>query len=425
MRKMFACIMALSLILTGLAGCADQSATAETVNVEFHPSEDCENANAAGETEKTEELEMWYYWEAENQQASMGKLIDRYNATQSRYTLTAKYIPFADFKKRLSIGASADELPDLVVIDSSDHASYAAMGIFADVTGCFDTDSYFEGPISSATLDGRLYGIPMGANCLALYYNEDMLEKAGVKVPTTWSELRSAAAELSHDNVSGLIFSSRQNEEGTFNFMPWLWSAGADAFNIGSPQGVRALTMVRDLVESGFMSSEVINWTQGDVMNQFISGNAAMMINGPWQVPLIRKEAPDLRWNVTLLPKDQYYASALGGENYAVVAGGCEEGALDFLHFATREDQIRELMEGFGYIAPRSDIAATQFENDEVMEVFVEQMKYAKARGPHEEWPSISDAISYAFNEVIAGASTPREAAAVAQEAIDNILMNS
>ena len=44
-----------------------------------------------------------------------------------------KYIPFADFKKQLSIGASA-ELPDLVIIDSPDHASYAAMGIFADIS---------------------------------------------------------------------------------------------------------------------------------------------------------------------------------------------------------------------------------------------------------------------------------------------------
>lgn len=41
------------------------------------------------------------------------------------------------------------------------------------------------------------------------------------------------------------------------------------------------------------MSKEVINWTQGDVMNQFISGNIAMMVNGPWQVPTMREQAPD------------------------------------------------------------------------------------------------------------------------------------
>lgn len=94
-------------------------------------------------------------------------------------------MPFADFKKQLSIGATADVLPDIVIIDSPDHASYAAMGIFADVTGKFDVSTFYEGPINSCTLDGVLYGIPFGSNCLALYYNEDMLAAAGCEVPTT------------------------------------------------------------------------------------------------------------------------------------------------------------------------------------------------------------------------------------------------
>ena len=425
MKKLLALVLALAMVLTLFVGCAKQEndEPKETQQNETQAEEkETEKEQEKEPAEGTEELEMWYYWEGGHQQESMGALIDKYNAAQSKYHLTPKYIPFADFKKQLSIGASADELPDLVVLDSPDHASYAAMGVFADITDRFDASNYFEGPIASATLDGRLYGVPMGANCLALYYNEDMLKEAGVEVPTTWDELKTAAAALTKENVSGLLFCSRQNEEGTFNFMPWVWSTGTTSFEINNPQGIKALTFVKDLVDSGSMSKEVINWTQGDVMNQFISGNAAMMINGPWQIPSIRKEAPDLNWNVTLIPQDAQCASALGGENYAVVAGGNEDGALDFLNFATQEDNIRELMAGFGYIAPRADIADGQFEGDAPMEVFVEQMKYAQPRGPHEEWPSISDAISLAFNEVITGSSTPEEAAATAQETIDSIV---
>mgnify|MGYP000273193676 FL=1 len=81
------------------------------------------------------------------------------------------------------------------------------------------------------------------------------------------------------------------------------------------------MTLVKDLVDAGSMSKEVINWTQGDVMNQFISGNIAMMVNGPWQVPTMREQAPDLNWDVTLLPKDAEYASCLGGENFGVIDG--------------------------------------------------------------------------------------------------------
>lgn len=425
MKKLFAGILTGVMLLSLMAGCANDNVNVETENP--NPGTPGVSASQPGGSEPgtdtpSGEIEMWYYWEGENQQAAMGALIDAYNESQDNVTLTAKYIPFADFKKQLSIGATADELPDLVVLDSPDHASYAAMGVFADITDRFDTSSYFEGPIASCTLDGKLYGVPMGANCLALYYNEDMLAEANVEVPTTWDELKEAAVALTKDNVSGLLFCSRQNEEGTFNFMPWVWSTGATSFEINTENGIKALTFVKDLVDSGAMSKEVINWTQGDVMNQFISGNAAMMINGPWQVPVMRQEAPDLNWNVTLIPKDAQNASALGGENYAVVAGGNEAAALDFLTFATQEEQIRALMDGFGYIAPRSDIADGQFADDPIMEVFVEQMQYAQARGPHEEWPSISDAISLAFNEVITGTSSPEDAAATAQATIDSIL---
>lgn len=371
--------------------------------------------------EKTE-VNIWYYWESLKHQEILNGLIEGFNASQEDIEVKASYVPFADFKKQLSIGATADVLPDIVIIDSPDHASYAAMGIFADVTGKFDASTFYEGPINSCTLDGVLYGIPFGSNCLALYYNEDVLAAAGCEVPTTWDELKDVAAKCTGDNVYGLAFCSLQNEEGTFNFMPWVWSTGATSFEINSENAIRALYLVKDLIEAASMPKEVINWTQGDVMNQFISGNLAMMINGPWQVPTMREQAPDLKWNVALIPADAQNASALGGENSAVIAGGNEEAAIEFLSYVTSPDLVASYIDEFGYIAARSDVAANQFEGDELMKKFVDQMAYAQPRGPHARWPEISDAISMAFNEVIIGTQTPEDAAAAAQAVIDGII---
>jgi len=371
--------------------------------------------------EKTE-VNLWYYWETLKHQEILNGVIESFNASQENYEVKASYVPFADFKKQLSIGATADVLPDMVIIDGPDHASYAAMGIFADVTGKFDVSAFYNGPIDSCTLDGVLYGIPFGSNCLALYYNEDMLAAAGCDVPTTWEELKDVAAKCTKDNVYGIGFCSLQNEEGTFNFSPWMWSTGTTSFEIDNENGIRALNMVKALVDSGSMPKEVINWTQGDVMNQFISGNLAMMINGPWQVPTMREQAPDLKWNVALIPMDQQYASVLGGENFAVIAGGNEDGAIEFLTYATSPELVASYIDGFGYIAARSDVAAGQFEGDEIMKKFVDQMQYAQPRGPHAQWPEISDAISMAFNQAIIGTETPENAAAAAQAVIDSIV---
>lgn len=409
LRKLAAIGLAAAMMTGMLAGCGSSGSSDEA-------------SGSDGGTETAKDVTIWYYWETEGHQVALDKVIEDYNNSQDTYEVTAKYVPFADFKKQLSIGASADELPDIAILDSPDHASYATMGIFEELTGKFDVDSYYDGAVNSCTLDGKLYGVPFGVNCLGLYYNEDMLNAAGCSVPTTWDELMETAKAVTTDSVSGLAFCSVQNEEGTFNFTPWLWSTGASSYEMDSEGGIKALTFAKELIDSGVMSKECINWTQGDVMNQFIAGNVAMMVNGPWQIPTMQSEAPDLNWKVTLIPKDTEYASCLGGENYAVVKGGNTEGALDFLEYATEEDQVKYMMDAFGYISANRTIAESQFEADSPYQPFVEELRYAQARGPLADWPSVSDAISLAFNEVMTGTSTPEDAAAKAQETIDGIV---
>ena len=377
---------------------------------------------AAYAEEASGDVTIWYYWETEGHQKALNHIIEEFNGSQDSITVEAKYVPFADFKKQLSIGASADELPDLVILDNPDHAAYAAMGIFADLTDKFDVSNYYEGPVNSCTLDGKLYGVPFGSNDLVLFYNEDMLKEAGCEVPTTWDELLEVAKATTTDSVFGFAHCALQNEEGTFNFLPWVWSTGATSYEINSEGGIKALNFEKELVDSGAMTKEAINWTQGDTMHQFIAGNLAMMINGTWQIPTMREEVPDLNWNVAPIPQDKEQASGLGGENYAVIAGGNEDAAVKFLEFATTPETCLYMMNAMGYISADSTIAENQFEGDEVYQVFVDEMQYAHARGPLPEWPSISDAISLAFNKVITGESAPEDAAAEAQATIDGII---
>lgn len=225
----------------------DEGAVAgeETAVDEGAAEETASEAEPAGEAEA---VTIWYYWETEGHQVALDQVIQEYNSSQSNYEVSAKYVPFADFKKQLSIGASADELPDIAILDSPDHASYVEMGIFEDITGKFDVGNYYEGTVNSCTVDDKLYGVPFGVNCLALYYNEDMLSAAGCEVPTTWDELMTTAKALTTDSVTGLALCSVQNEEGTFNFVPWLWSTGATSYDINNENGIRALAFIQSLI---------------------------------------------------------------------------------------------------------------------------------------------------------------------------------
>jgi multiple sugar transport system substrate-binding protein len=424
MKKRLVLVLVVCLCVGLLAaGCAPKEPEA---SASAEPETSAPSEETAAPAAEATEITLWNYWETPKHQETLGRVVDEFNASQDSVVLTTEYIPFADFKKQLSIGVVSDQLPDIVIIDNPDHAAYASMGIFADLTDKLadwpDLEQYYEGPVNSATLEGRLYGLPFGSNCLALYYNEDMLSAAGCEVPTTWDELLTVAKATTVDGIYGLGVSAPQNEEGTFQFMPWLWSTGATSFEINTAGGINALTLYQDLITEGAMSKEVINWTQGDVMNQFISGNLAMMVNGPWQVPTMRAEAPDLNWSVALLPKDAQNASVLGGENFAIINNDNVDASLSFLKFVASPDMMKTYINDFGYIASRQDVSETQFTDDPIMQAFADEMQYAQPRGPHPRWPEISNAISTAFSEVLTEVSDPATAAQKAQDTIDGII---
>ncbi len=429
MKRVIALLLVSMLVIGLFAGCGSSNGSAGTTadSKSSGGSSVSEVSSSSPQPAEKAKVTLWYYWENKDHQQILADIIKQYNGSQNEVEVANEYYPFADFKKALSIGLAASKLPDLVLIDNPDHAAYAAMGLFADITEQIkdwpDKEQYFEGPWKSCTLDGKVYGIPFGSNDLALYYNEDMLNKAGVKPPQTWDELREAAKKLTGNGVTGLGVSAPKTEEGTFQFMPWILSAGGDLTKVDSPEGIKSFTMVSDLVKDGSMSKEVMNWVQSDVLKQFMAGKVAMMFNGPWQVPTLKKDAPDLKWNVTLIPKDKQYASVLGGENWGVVNGKNVEATVKFLKYATKADVYKSYIGKFGYFPSRKDLAADpQFTADPIYKVFIDELQYAQPRGPHPKWPELSNAVSQALQEVITGAKTPEAAAKDAQVKIDKAI---
>lgn len=379
-----------------------------------------------GPVEKTK-LVFWCYMEGKSQIDTLDWICKTFNESQDTIEVERQYVPFADFKKQLSIGMMAEKLPDIVVIDNPDHAAFAQMGIFADLTSYIadwpDKEKYFPGPWKSTTLNGKNYGIPFTSNCLALFYNKEMLEEAGVEPPETWQELRAAAKKLTKKDTFGIGISAVRSEEGTFQFLPWLLSSGAGIDKLDSPEAISSYTILKDLVADGSMPKEVINWTQADVEKQFAAGKLAMMVNGPWNIPAVKNDAPDLKWDVVKIPRDKVFSSVLGGENWAVVKGDNVKAAWKFLSFVARPDKVKEIAIRFNMFPPRQDVAIDEaWTSDPIMNVFMDQMQYAMPRGPHPKWPQISDAISTALQEVLTLALTPEEATKKAQETVTGAL---
>lgn len=409
MKRFLAVLLITVMTLTTLAACGSKQ------------SQDKETSEAGGTT-----LKIWTYL-SQNEQKAFESLCKDYEQ-ENGVKIEAEFIPFGDYKKQLSVAIAGGSLPDIIMIDNPDHAAFASMGIFADVTDKMNAwdgkEKYFEGPMKSTMLDGKCYGIPFTSNCLALFYNKKMLSDAGVEVPKTWDELKTAAKALTKDGVYGMAVGSPKNEEATFNFLPWMLSAGGSYDKVNSEAVVKAATFWSDLIKDGSMSKETPMWGQGDAQKQFSSEKVAMFQGGPWMVAQIQQDNPDLDFGVATLPIDQKEASVLGGENLGIIAGSKNiDAAWEFLKYIGDFDVMRKFIGQTGFFPPRSDVAEQkEWTEDPIKAVFAEQMKYAMPRGPHAKWPEISEAIYTALQEIEVGQSTPTDALNQAQEKIDSVI---
>lgn len=372
-------------------------------------------------------LTWWDYYEAANAEAVQA-MHNRYMKANPNVSIKRRALPFADLKRTLLQGTAANELPDIVIIDNPDHQSFAELGIFADLTEQIESwgqaDSYFEGPWNSTLWQGKNYGIPDNSNDLTLWYDKQVLEEAGIEPPTNWDELRAAARELTGANRFGLAVSAIQSEEGTSHYLPFLWQAGGDVPDIDGEGGKAALQLWQDLVEEGSMSQGILGWDQADVLAQFQNSRAAMMVNGPWQVPVITEEAPDLDWDVVPLPKDVESATNLGGENLAITASSERiDAAWELLAYTQRPENLKKYLVQAGKLPSRSDLAKDSYwADDPVLSVFVEQLEVTRPRAYGPNYPEISSAIQEAIQAAISGESTVDGALARAQEKITPLL---
>lgn len=382
------------------------------------------NVRTVSAAEPTE-ITFWHYMSEDKEGKFVNEAIEEFNNSQDEVHVTAQYLPREELMKQYTIGVVSGELPDCGMVDNPDHASYASMGVFEDITDLYnswDEADFMEGSINSCYYDDKLYGLPWGNNCLGLFYNKSMLEEAGVEVPTTWSELEAACEKLTTDTCKGLAISAIGNEEGTFQYMPWLLSAGGSVDNLTSDESKESMTYLKDLMDKGYISKECINWTQADAEKQFASGQAAMMINGPWQFSGLSDDAPDLEYGVAKVPKadDGDYASVLGGENVAICKGANVEASWKFLTWITSKEESAKICEAIGRYSPRADVDVQEmYKDDPLNATFAEILPTAESRGPSPVWPEISEAIYSAEQEVLSGQKDVDTAMSDAQAKID------
>jgi multiple sugar transport system substrate-binding protein len=373
-------------------------------------------------------VEVVHYFNVQGQLAALEQMQKEFESANPDIKLKFTYVPFGELVSRTLQMAAVRKPPAISAIDNPDVLRVAKAGILkdisADVTKLKTWEDTYAGPKAAVSEGNKVFGVPIGSNSLALYFNKKMFADAGVaSPPKTWAELTEAATKTTKSPVYGIAFSAVNTEEATWQWEPFLWSNGGSLTDLDSDKAKEALQLWVDWVKKGVASRDVVNWNQGDVPNQFTGGRAATMVMGPWQLTNVRGSGIDFGIVTIPVPKEgDKVVVPLGGEVWCVLKGDSkvEQAAMKFVEFTQEPERLRKICDTFNYISSVRSIAKQQGEADATLQPFVDQMETARARSQDggAKYPEISLATRTAIQRALTGEA---EAGAALKEAAAKI----
>ncbi|HEY0189017.1 MAG TPA: extracellular solute-binding protein [Cellulomonas sp.] len=394
-----------ALLASGLAACASG-----------------DGSSGSGTTAATEITQLDGYTD-DTSSAAWQQILDECSESTG-ITINRQSLPTSQMLTTILRQASSGEMSNLIFVDNPNVQQIAATGALVPLDDLgLSSDGYPQGIIDAGTYDGSLYGLAPGVNALALFYNTDLLAAAGVEPPTTWAELSAAAATLTSGSTYGLSMALLDTEEGTWQFLPFFWGAGAELTDIGSDEAVTAAEFVQGLLDDGSMSASVLNWTQAEAGDQFTAGQAAMTVSGSWSVANFTA-ADTVNWDVVALPGEDGGSApvALGGEVGMIPQSddATEAASAQVLECILSPEHQLYWAEQHAYIPGLTEVAEQFGEENPQMQAFVDAVETARPRTDDlgAAYPTTSTALIEAVQQVLTGSQSAADALSTAATSV-------
>ncbi|GAB3805382.1 sugar ABC transporter substrate-binding protein [Micromonospora zhanjiangensis] len=331
-----------------------------------------------------------------------------------------------DLTNKALLAAQQNNSPDVLIVDNPVVSTLAEAGVLTTTADTkVDTSAVEPNLLAAGQLDGKTYGIPIGANTLALYYNKKVLDAAKVDPATVkdWPSLTAALAKVKAAGKKGITFSAIGTEEGSFQFLPWFWGAGANLTQLDSDQGVAALTLWTDWLTKGYAPNSVLNNTQTTSWQEFATGDFAFAENGTWQLANAKKAG--FEYGIIPIPgRGGGTAPAPTGGEFVTAPVQSDAGryatAEKLIGCLTSSDNAYATDTTLSYVAATETVQRKQVEANRDLTVWVAAVQAAKGRTSDNlgtKYPKISEPMWTAFQGALSGGKSPRDALSTAQTA--------
>ena len=367
-------------------------------------------------------------WDPYPQFTAGSAWVNLLTACGTRAGVTVKRTSYdtTDLTSKELLAAQQGVSPDVLIVDNPVVSTLAEAGVLTDTgQNKIDTSAVETNLLGAGTYQGKTYGVPIGANTLALYYNKSILQAAGVdpSTITDWVSLTAALAKVKAVGKTGITFSAIGTEEGSFQFEPWLWGAGAGLTDLSSSGAIAALSLWTGWLKDGYAPNSVIDDTQTTSWQEFAAGSTAFSENGTWQ--LANAEKAGFPYGIIPIPGRTSGAAPVptGGEFVTVPI------QADTARYTTSEKLVSCLTDAanayttdntLSYVGASSAVQAKQVAATPSLQVWVQAVQAGKARTGDNlgtNYPKISQQLWTAVQAALSGSQSPQAALSAAQSA--------
>ncbi|HHA4885372.1 TPA: ABC transporter substrate-binding protein [Enterococcus faecium] len=307
---------------------------------------------------------------------TVNELVDKYNQSQDKVKVVAKYNPdmYKGLMQNLQASVASKEIPDVVQVGWAFKDYFAENFKYTNPQSLVEEvdpdnadyfkDHFLDNIMALSEKDGKQVGIPYSISNPVLYLNQDILKAAGLDEngPKTWEEVQTFSKIIKEKTGKYAVYI--QEPADNWAQQAILESNGASVIKDGkatfaSKDGIAAYELYQRMVKD--QTALHTTWEQG--VQSFIDGNVAMVYTTIAQRDNIQKnstftakavESPSWEGKKVKLPA--------GGAMLAVTSqtDKKKEATWDFLKYLYSVESLAKWTEGTGYLPPRKDVADAQ-----------------------------------------------------------------
>ena len=246
-------------------------------------------------------------------------IINAFSANDNGVTVDTLPTDWGNYYDQIKASYAGGTPPDVHVMHKHRVPEFAGLGVIAPITddleaAGIDPNDWTEKARDAVTWNGEIYGVPMDIHANLWHVNLDLMEAAGLMnddgtpmVPSSPEELLEHARIMEEaTGVQYLAADFAQFPIGVRLVLALMWQQGAellteDEANVDSAEARTAVETIVSMFDAGYANPEL---NYADSQQQFLDGEAAVLVNGTWVVDFYDAQAADPD-----VPLTNYYAS--------------------------------------------------------------------------------------------------------------------